>query len=143
MDLKFALRSLRKNPGFTLLAVVVMALGIGANTAVFSVVNAVLLKPLAYRDPDRIVTLSTLWRKSGGHGQVSAPDFHDWHDQSTAFEAMAYYQDDSTAVMSGASAQDPHAAAGTGRYPRRTSTIGTIRARRSRPWRITKTIPRP
>ena len=100
MDLKFALRSLRKNPGFTLLAVVVMALGIGANTAVFSVVNAVLLKPLAYRDPDRIVTLSSLWRKSGEAGPVSAPDFHDWHDQSTAFDAMAYYDADSTAVMS-------------------------------------------
>jgi putative ABC transport system permease protein len=85
MDLKFALRSLRKNPGFTLLAVVVMALGIGANTAVFSVVNAVLLKPLAYHNPDRIVTLASLWRKSGGHGPVSAPDFHDWHNQSTAF----------------------------------------------------------
>jgi predicted permease len=110
MDLKFALRSLRKNLGFTLLAVVVMALGIGANTAVFSVVNAVLLKPLAYRDPDRIVTLSSLWRKSGGHGQVSAPDFHDWHDQSTAFAAMAYYDDDSTAVMSGASAEYAHVA---------------------------------
>jgi hypothetical protein len=65
MDLKFALRSLRKNLGFTILAVVVMALGIGANTAVFSVVNAVLLKPLAFRDPDRIVTLASLWRKSG------------------------------------------------------------------------------
>jgi putative ABC transport system permease protein len=113
MDLKFALRSLRKNPGFTLLAVVVMALGIGANTAVFSVVNAVLLKPLAYRDPDRIVTLSSLWRKSGGHGLVSAPDFHDWHDQSTAFAAMAYYQDDSTSVMSGASAEYAHVAAVT------------------------------
>ena len=110
MDLKFALRSLRKNPGFTLLAVVVMALGIGANTAVFSVVNAVLLKPLAYSNPDRIVTLSSLWRKSGGHGQVSAPDFHDWHDQSTAFESMAYYQDDSTSVMSGASAEYAHIA---------------------------------
>src|ERR1035437_3002906 len=72
MDLKFALRSLHKNPGFTLLAVVVMALGIGANTAVFSVLNAGRPKPLAYRDPDRIVTLSTLWRKIGGHGQVSA-----------------------------------------------------------------------
>jgi hypothetical protein len=104
------LRSLRKNPGFTLLAVVVMALGIGANTAVFSVVNAVLLKPLAYRDPDRIVTLASLWRKSGGHGPVSAPDFHDWHDQSTAFAAMAYYEDDSTAVMAGASAEYAHVA---------------------------------
>jgi predicted permease len=110
MDLKFALRSLRKNPGFTLLAIVVMALGIGANTAVFSVVNAVLLKPLAYRDPDRIVTLSTLWRKSGGHGTVSAPDYHDWHDQSTAFAAMAYYADDSTAVSTGASAEYAHIA---------------------------------
>jgi predicted permease len=110
MDLKLALRSLRKNPGFTLLAVVVMALGIGANTAVFSVVNAVLLKPLAYRDPDRIVTLSSLWRKSGLHGPVSAPDFHDWHDQSTAFAAMAYYEDDSTSVMSGASAEYAHVA---------------------------------
>jgi predicted permease len=110
MDLKYALRSLRKNPGFTLLAVVVMALGIGANTAVFSIVNAVLLKPLAYSNPDRIVTLSSLWRKSGGHGQVSAPDFHDWHNQSTAFESMAYYQDDSTSVMSGASAEYAHIA---------------------------------
>jgi predicted permease len=110
MDLKFALRSLRKNLGFTILAVVVMALGIGANTAVFSVVNAVLLKPLAFRDPDRIVTLASLWRKSGSQGQVSAPDFHDWHDQSTAFAAMAYYDDDSTSVVSGSSAEYAHVA---------------------------------
>src|SRR5579862_878716 len=110
MDLKFALRSLSKNLGFTALAVLVMALGIGANTAVFSVVNAVLLKPLAYRNPDRIVTLSSLWKKSGGHGQVSAPDFHDWHDQSTAFAAMAYYDDDSTSVMAGSAAQYAHVA---------------------------------
>ena len=105
MDLKFALRSLRKNWGFTLLAVVVMALGIGANTAVFSVVHAVLLKPLAYSNPEQIVTLSSLWRKSGGHGQVSAPDFHDWHDQSTAFSNMAYYDADSTAATTGTSAE--------------------------------------
>src|SRR5215467_3961429 len=63
-DLKFTLRSLRHNPGFTLLAVVVMALGIGANTAVFSVVNAVLLKPLTYRGPDRIVMLGTMPKNS-------------------------------------------------------------------------------
>ncbi|HEY2016135.1 MAG TPA: ABC transporter permease [Bryobacteraceae bacterium] len=99
MDLRFALRSLRKNPGFTLLAILVMGLGIGANTAMFSVVNSVLLKPLDYQDPSRIVTLSSLWKVSGNHGQVSGPDFHDWHDQSTAFSAMAYYANDSTAAV--------------------------------------------
>jgi putative ABC transport system permease protein len=113
MDLKFALRSLRKNLGFTLLAVLVMALGIGANTAVFSVVNAVLLKPLAYSEPDRIVTLASLWKKSGGHGPVSSPDFHDWHDQSTAFAAMAYYEDDATAVIAGRAAEYAHVAVAT------------------------------
>ncbi|MGA2595232.1 MAG: ABC transporter permease, partial [Bryobacteraceae bacterium] len=116
MDLKFAFRSLRKNPGFTLIAVLVMALAIGANTAVFSVVNAVLLKPLAFRDPDRIVTLSSLWKKGGGHGQVSAPDFHDWHNQSTAFAAMAYYEDDSTAVMVGSAAEYAHVATPTAEF---------------------------
>ncbi len=107
MDLKYALRSLRKSPGFAVLAIVVMALGIGANTAVFSVVNAVLLRPLPYKNPDRIVTLSPLWKPSGkSGGSSSAPDFHDWHDQSTAFEAMAYYTYyGPTAVMAGPSAE--------------------------------------
>jgi putative ABC transport system permease protein len=107
MDLKYALRSLLKNPGFTVLAVIVMALGIGANTAVFSVVNAVLLRPLAYKNPERIVTLSPLWKSSGkSGGSSSAPDFHDWHDQSTAFEAMAYYTYyGPTAVMAGTAAE--------------------------------------
>jgi len=109
MDLKFALRSLLKNPGFTLLAVLIMALGIGANTAMFSVVNAVLLRPLPYPNPDRIVTLSTRWTKGGGPGalwkQVSVPDFQDWHEQSTAFEAMAYYTGRETSVMPDAAAE--------------------------------------
>jgi putative ABC transport system permease protein len=113
VDLKFALRSLSRSPDFTLVAVLVMALGIGANTAVFSVVNAVLLKPLAYRDPDRIVALSSLWKKDGSHGYVSAPDFHDWHDQSTAFTAMAYYKGYDTAVAGGSAAEYGHAAAVT------------------------------
>ena len=92
MDFTYAVRSLLKNPGFTLLAILVMALGIGANTAVFSVVNTVVLKPLAYRDPDRIVTLRNFWKKTGNpSSSVSAPDFRDWHDQSSSFEALAYY----------------------------------------------------
>ncbi len=105
MDLRFALRSLWKNPGFAVLAVLVMALGIGANTAVFSVVNSVLLKPLDFHQPDRIVRLSSLWKKSGSRGTVSAPDYHDWHDQSTAFSAMAYYMNGETVVTAGSAAE--------------------------------------
>src|SRR5580700_1562633 len=109
MDLRFALRSLRKNPGFALLAVLVMALGIGANTAIFSVVNTVLLRPLAYRDPDSIVVLSSLWKKGGGAGplwkQVSEPDFQDWRQQSTGFVAMGYYASQKASVMSHAAAE--------------------------------------
>ena len=113
MDLKFALRSLRKSPGFTLLAIIVMALGIGANTAVFSVVNAVLLKPLSYADPDRIVNISSQGKKSAAHGQVSAPDFRDWHDQSTAFTAMALYANLDTAVTVGSAGEYANVAMST------------------------------
>jgi putative ABC transport system permease protein len=107
-DLRFAARMLRKNPGFTAVAVLVMALGIGANIAMFSVVNAVLLRPLAFNDPDRIVTLSSLWMKSGHHGQVSAPDYRDWRDQSSTFDSMAYYENWDTAVTAGSGAEYVH-----------------------------------
>src|SRR5438874_2804845 len=86
-----------------------MALGIGANTAVFSVVNAVLLKPLSYRDPDRIVTLSDFSMtdpvRSGLSKQVSAREFEDWHDQSSSFDAMAYYGSRETVVIRGSEAE--------------------------------------
>jgi predicted permease len=105
-DFRFAARMLMKNPGFTVTAVLILALGIGANTAMFSVVRAVLLRPLAYSQPDQIVRLASLWKKSGHQGQVSAPDFHDWHDQSSAFERMAIYANNEmpVSVGSGASA---------------------------------------
>src|SRR5882757_7222759 len=105
MDLKFALRSWRRNPGFSLLAVLVMALGIGANTAVFSVVNAVLLKPLAYAGSDRIVTLATVWKSGTKLKVVTLPDFQDWHDQSTAFSALAYYRSSERPTANAASAE--------------------------------------
>jgi putative ABC transport system permease protein len=104
-DLQYAGRNVRRNPGFAALSIFIMALGIGANTAVFSVVNAVLLKPLSYRDPDRIVTLSsvstTLETSTTLSKQVSIPDFEDWQAQSPSFEAMAYYASDETAVILG------------------------------------------
>jgi putative ABC transport system permease protein len=90
-DLKFAARLLLKHPGFTLIATLVLALGIGANTAIFSVVDAVLLRPLPYADQERIVSLSTFWKKTGLRGTVSAPDYHDWQDRATTFEHMAAY----------------------------------------------------
>jgi putative ABC transport system permease protein len=108
-DLKYAARSLRGNPGFAALAVLIMALGIGANTAVFSVVSAVLLKPLAYSDPDRIVALSSFWtlREAATplSKQVSILDFQDWHDQSFSFEAMAYYTSREAPVIRGSTAE--------------------------------------
>ena len=108
-DVRYVLRGFHRSPGFALLCIGIMALGIGANTAVFSVVNAVLLKPLPYRDPDRIVTLSYTMNRAitlnALKKQIAVPDFRDWHDQSTVFEAMAYYGTRRASVMSGPAAE--------------------------------------
>jgi putative ABC transport system permease protein len=105
VDLRFALRTLRRSPGFTILAVLMMALGIGANTAMFSVVNAVMMRPLEYRDADRIVVLSSRWGNYTGPNkllsQVAEPDVNDFHDQSTMFDAMSYYDTRERSVMAG------------------------------------------
>jgi predicted permease len=86
-DLPFGLRLLWKNPGFTAVAVLALALGIGANTAIFSVVYATLLAPLPYNQPDRIVVV---WSKINSNRNVTAAGvFLDWQRQSTAFESMA------------------------------------------------------
>jgi len=90
LDLRFALRVLRKSPGFALAVVLTLALGIGANTAVFSLVNALLLRPLPFREPDRIAHLSesspSLREK---YLHVSVPDFNDWAARTRSFSGMA------------------------------------------------------
>ncbi|MCA1576321.1 MAG: ABC transporter permease [Acidobacteria bacterium] len=86
-DTRYALRSLRKHPGFTFVAVLTIALGIGANTAIFSVINAVLLRPLPYENADRLVLLTeTVSERPVG---VSYTNVVDWRNQSTAFENIA------------------------------------------------------
>ena len=89
-DIRYALRQLRKSTGFTLTAVVTLALGIGANTAIFTVVNTVLLKPLSYPDADCIVQL--LCNYSGGNNSCgSVPEFQNWRQQTSIFKEVAAY----------------------------------------------------
>lgn len=106
-DLRFAGRTLGRSPGFAVLAVGIMALGIGANTAVFSIVNGVLLKPLPYADADRIVALQTLYLTNGGQSElVSIANYRDWRAQSSSFEAFASYRGGGeTPVGSGVTAE--------------------------------------
>ena len=85
-DIRYGLRQLRRNPGFTAVAVITLALGIGANTAIFSVVNATLLQPLPFSDPDRI-----MWVRERNHGSVAPANFLDWRRQNHAFSAMSAY----------------------------------------------------
>ncbi len=88
-DIRYALRSLRKNSGFTTVAILTLALGIGANTTIFSVVNGVLLKPLPYPNPDRLVTLWETHPTWGPFLTVAPANFYDWRQQSTSFSRMA------------------------------------------------------
>jgi len=87
-DLLFAMRTLRRRPGFALSALTVLAFGIGSSTAIFSVVNGVLLTPLPYRDPERLVRVFGAWQHGSREG-ISPPDFADYRDRSTAFESVA------------------------------------------------------
>ena len=89
-DIRQSLRLMRKSPAFSAVAVAALALGIGANTAIFSVVDKVLLSPLPYAEPDRMVILSRKFPNGEGGGSVSIPKYMAWR-QNDVFSAMALY----------------------------------------------------
>ncbi len=94
-DIRFGIRQLRRNPGFTAVALLTLALGIGANTAMFSVVNAVLLRPLPFPEPQRIMSLRTLSTRNGAPqpNSLSYPDYHEYREGNRSMEAVASYYD--------------------------------------------------
>jgi predicted permease len=101
-DIRYVTRALLRTPSFLLVTVITLALGIGATTAIYSVIDGVLLRPLPYPDPDRIVQL---WQvgEHGGRGQVSDPNYDDWKAGSRSFSGMAEFQDEGLASVAGAS----------------------------------------
>src|SRR5258708_18459440 len=96
-DLRYALRMLRKSPGFTVVSILTLALGIGANTAIFSVVNAVLLRPLPYPEASRLVFLGE-WSEQIPEMSISMANFNDWRSQNKVFESIVAYQNDNVVL---------------------------------------------
>src|SRR5438093_1331812 len=93
-DLRYAWRALLKHPAFSSIAVLTLALGIGANTAIFSVVNAVLLRPLPYPDPERLISISE-WSQQVPGMSISMANFNDWRDQNKVFDALVAFRSQS------------------------------------------------
>ena len=89
-DARYGLRTLRNNSGLSAVVILTLALGISLNTAVFSIFNAVVLRPVAYPSPERLLWLSTI-HEEGETGIVVGPDFVDWRAQAASFERMAAY----------------------------------------------------
>jgi putative ABC transport system permease protein len=101
-DLRYGLRQLRRNPGFTIVAVLTLALGIGANTAIFSVVNTTLLRPLPYEDSDRLVWATERFALMPGAAVVNSPDFMAWKKQNQVFQQIGAFNVGVGANLTGA-----------------------------------------
>src|SRR5262245_45757252 len=92
-DLRYGIRLLRRSPGFTITAVLALALGIGANSAIFSVVNALLLKPFPFENLDRLVMIQESFPNQGMKAKAVSPaDFFDWQQQNSVFQNVAAYR---------------------------------------------------
>jgi putative ABC transport system permease protein len=119
-DLRFAIRQLRKSPGFTSVAIITLALGIGANTAIFSVVNTVLLKPLPFPNPDELVAFGGYNKRTSNlQGQVntlSFPEFFESRSRNHSFAQLAAYRDKSFAFSSGSEVQNLRAQRVSGNF---------------------------
>jgi predicted permease len=101
-DLRYAMRMLIKRPGFSVVVILALALGIGANTAIFSIVNAVLLRALPFKDAERLVVISeTVRRESIERRAASYPDFVDWREQNQVFEEIAAYEGQNLIITGG------------------------------------------
>ncbi|HEV2350543.1 MAG TPA: ABC transporter permease [Terriglobia bacterium] len=111
-DVGYGLRQLRRNPGFTIVAIVTLALGIGANTAIFSVINSVLLQPLPFQAPERLVDLRETEVAPGDY-PLSGPDYLDWQAQSHTLESASLYSWTRTMSLSGGGEPEPAAAVPT------------------------------
>ena len=108
-DVRYSVRQMRKAPGFAVIAILTLALGIGANTAIFSVVNGVLLNPLPYPQPERLVVLFHD-KPNFATGSISYPNFLDWQRENQAFEQMAAYRNSGSFALTGTA--EPEAVTG-------------------------------
>src|SRR5688572_4476249 len=117
-NLVYSLRMLLKRPSLTFVAVIAIALGIGANTAIFSVVNRVLLQPLPYEEPQQLINIATEQRNQAldGQGMFSVPDFLDLQQSAKTLEHVAFYQNSGTMLTEGGDPERVLGAAVTADY---------------------------
>jgi hypothetical protein len=136
-DLRYALRTLARQPGFSIAVALTLALGIGANTAIFSIVNGVLLRHLPYPNDDQLMTVWTRM-SNGEHETASMPDYLDWKAQNSSFSQMTAYAN-SNDNLAGDCGSDDHAqraavhrgwrGAGVGATPGESAALGSVRRR--------------